>query len=61
MFLVSQRNYVNTLKLADNIDSEFTQAYRDAIARGVEQLAFKAKVTRRGIELDDRITIDMGS
>ena len=61
VILVAQRHDVSTLKLADNIDSEFTQAYRDAIARGVEQLAFKAKVTRRGIELDDRITIDMGS
>ena len=61
VILVAQRNDVTTLKLADNVDSDFTQAYRDAIARGVEQLAFKAKVTRRGIELDDRITVDMGS
>lgn len=61
VILVAQRNDVTTLKLADNIDSDFTQAYRDAIARGVEHLGFRAKVTKRGIELAERLTIDLGS
>ena len=61
VIFVAQRNDVVNLKLADNVDSEFTQAYRDAVARGVEQLAFRAKVTKRGIELDERLFIDMSS
>ena len=47
-----------TLKLGENLDLEFTQSFRDNMARGVEVLGFRAKVTRKGIELDKRLTLD---
>ena len=37
------------LKLGENLDLEFTQSFRDNMARGVEVLGFRAKVTRKGI------------
>ena len=32
---------------------------RDAVARGVETTAYRSKVTRRGIELDSNLAIDL--
>lgn len=60
MFMfVAQRADVERFKLADHIDPEFTQVFRDAVARGVETTCYRSKVTRRGIELDQRIEMDL--
>ena len=61
IIFVAQRGDVEQLKFADRIDGEYTQAFRDTVARGVEVLGFKAKVTRRGIELGHRLQIDLNS
>jgi len=61
VIFVAQRGDVSNLKLADRVDGEFTQSFRDTIARGVELLAFKAKVSRRGIELDDRLEVNLNT
>ena len=59
IMLVAQRSDATQLRLADKIDPEYTQAFRDAVARGVEALCFRAKVTRKGIQLDEPLPIDM--
>lgn len=57
VFFVAQRMDVKKLTLAESMDPEFVQAFRDAIARGVEQIAFRAEVQKKGIELDDALEI----
>lgn len=57
---VAQRNDVQWFRPADHIDAEYGQAFRDAIARGVECLCFRSDVTKKGIDLDQKLTIDMG-
>ena len=59
IFLV-QRADVNTFRLADHIDSEFTAIFRDTVARGVEVGCYRSKVTRKGIELDAQLPMDLG-
>jgi sugar fermentation stimulation protein A len=59
MFL-AQRADVERFKLADHIDPEFCQVFRDAVARGVETTCYRAKVTRRGIEIDDKLALELG-
>jgi len=61
VIFVAQRNDVLSMKLADNIDGDYAQAFRDTVARGVEVLAYGSKVTRRGIELDKRLAIEFGN
>ena len=61
IIFVAQRGDVNTLKFSDRIDGEYTQAFRDTVARGVEILAFKTKVNRKGIELSERLEISLNS
>jgi sugar fermentation stimulation protein A len=61
IFLVVQRNDVTSLRPADHIDADFGLAFRDALARGVEALCYRAKVTRKGIELDKKIPVDLGA
>ena len=61
IMFVAQRSDVQSFKPADHIDAEFGQALRDAIARGVEPVCYRAKVTRRGIELDQRLPVEMES
>lgn len=60
IFLLAQRSDVEWLRPADHIDPDFGQAFRDAIARGVEAMCYRAKVTRRGIELDKKLPVDLG-
>lgn len=60
VFMLVQRSDVEWFRPADHIDPDFGQAFRDAIARGVESLCYRAKVTRRGIELDKKLPVDMG-
>ena len=56
---VAQRADVERFRPADQIDADYGQALRDAMARGVELIAYRAKVTRRGIEMDQRLPIEM--
>ncbi len=59
IFLLAQRNDVESLRPADAIHPEYGQAFRDAILRGVEVVGYRAKVTRKGIELDKRLPVDL--
>ncbi|MBI5507417.1 MAG: DNA/RNA nuclease SfsA [Deltaproteobacteria bacterium] len=59
VFFLAQRADVQRFKIADAIDTEFGQALRDAIARGVEVVCYRAKVTKRGIELDRQLPVDL--
>jgi len=59
IFFLAQRADVERFKIADHVDPEFGQAIRDAIARGVEVVCYRAKVTRRGIEIDKPVVIDL--
>jgi len=56
---VAQRSDVKVFRPADHIDPDFSQALRDAAARGVEVLCFRAKVTRRGIGLDNKLEVNL--
>ncbi len=57
MFL-AQRADVERFRLAENLDPEFVQIFRDAVARGVETSCYRSKVTRRGIEFDKQLEFD---
>jgi len=57
---VAQRSDVESFRPADHIDPEYGQTFRDAIARGVEVLFFRANVTRKGIELAEKLPIELG-
>ncbi len=61
IFLLAMRNDVNCVRPADHIDAEYAQAFRDAIARGVEVVSYRAKVTRKGIELDKPLPTELDS
>lgn len=56
---LAQRLDVERFRPADQIDPEFGQAFRDAVARGVETLGFRARVSRQGIEFDERLIMDL--
>lgn len=56
---VAQRADVERFKPADHIDAEYGQTFRDAAARGVEVACYRAHVTRKGIELADKLAIDL--
>jgi sugar fermentation stimulation protein A len=52
-----QRGDVNEVRPADGIDHEYGRTLREAIAAGVEVLAYRAKVTLREIRLAERIPV----
>ena len=52
-----QRGDVNEVRPADGIDHEYGRTLREAIAAGVEVLAYRAKVTPGEIRLVDRIPV----
>jgi sugar fermentation stimulation protein A len=52
-----QRGDVREVRPADGIDYEYGQALREAIAAGVEVLAYRAKVTSTEIRLEQRIPV----
>ena len=52
-----QRGDVREVRPADGIDYEYGQTLREAIAAGVEVLAYRAKVTTEEIRLADRIPV----
>ena len=60
IFFVAQRKDVEWFRPAEHIDAEYTQAFRDAVARGVEPICYRAHVTKKGIELDSELTVDLG-
>lgn len=52
-----QRGDVNEVRPADGIDFEYGRLLREAIAAGVEVLAYRAKVTSDEIRLAERIPV----
>ena len=52
-----QRGDVREVRPADGIDHEYGRTLREAIAAGVEVLAYRAKVTTREIRLAERIPV----
>jgi sugar fermentation stimulation protein A len=52
-----QRSDVREVRPADGIDYDYGQTLREAIAAGVEVLAYRAKVTSTEIRLDQRIPV----
>lgn len=52
-----QRGDVDEVRPADGIDHEYGRALREAIAQGVEVLAYRASVTPAGIRLAERIPV----
>ena len=52
-----QREDVREVRPADGIDYEYGQTLREAIAAGVEVLAYRAKVTTAEIRLERRIPV----
>ena len=44
---------------ADEVDPEYGQTLRQAVAAGVEPLAYRMRYTRRQVELVDRLPIDL--
>jgi sugar fermentation stimulation protein A len=52
-----QRGDVNEVRPADGIDPEYGRTLREALAAGVEVLAYRAKVTAREIALAERIPV----
>lgn len=60
VFLV-QRADVETFRPADHIDPDFGLAFRDAAARGVEVLCHRGRVSRKGIDFDAALPVDLGN
>lgn len=56
---IAARSDVEVLRPADHIDPDYGQAFRDTLARGVEAVCYRSKITRRGIELDLRLAIQV--
>ena len=52
-----QRSDVREVRPADGIDYDYGQTLREAIAAGVEVLAYRAKVTPTEIRLEERIPV----
>ena len=52
-----QRGDVDEVRPADAIDPEYGRTLREAIAAGVEVLAYRAKVTSREIRLESKIAV----
>ncbi|HUP97125.1 MAG TPA: DNA/RNA nuclease SfsA, partial [Usitatibacter sp.] len=52
-----QRGDVDEVRPADGIDHEYGRTLREAIAAGVEVLAYRAKVTPKEITLAERIPV----
>jgi sugar fermentation stimulation protein A len=52
-----QRGDVNEVRPADAIDPEYGRTLREALAAGVEVLAYRARVTPTEIEIEERIPV----
>jgi sugar fermentation stimulation protein A len=52
-----QRGDVNEVRPADGIDPQYGRTLREAMAAGVEVLAYRARVTAHEIRLEERIAV----
>ena len=52
-----QRGDVNEVRPADDIDAEYGRTLREAIAAGVEVLAYRARVAPEEIRLETKIPV----
>ena len=52
-----QRADVSEVRPADTIDPVYGRTLREAVAAGVEVLAYRARVSLAGIELTDRVPV----
>jgi sugar fermentation stimulation protein A len=52
-----QRGDVNEVRPADGIDPQYGRTLREALAAGVEVLAYRAKVTSKEIRIEERIAV----
>ena len=52
-----QRGDVNEVRPADGIDPQYGRTLREAMAAGVEVLAYRAKVTSKEIRIEERIAV----
>jgi sugar fermentation stimulation protein A len=52
-----QRGDVNEVRPADGIDPQYGRTLREALAAGVEVLAYRAKVTSKEIRIEERIPV----
>jgi sugar fermentation stimulation protein A len=52
-----QRGDVDEVRPADGIDPEYGRTLREAIAAGVEVMAYRARVTAKEIRLEERIRV----
>ncbi len=59
IILVAPRSDVESIHLSDNLDHEYAQHFRDATARGVEHLAFRAKISKKTMQLAERLPFNM--
>ena len=59
VIFVVQRLDVQKFTLADQLDSEYCEMFRDSVARGVETLSYRAKISRKSIELDKRLAMEL--
>ena len=59
VIFVAQRSDVESFELADQLDSEYCEAFRDGVARGVEALCFRARVSRKGIDFEKPLTMSL--
>jgi len=59
LFFVVNRADGEIFKPGDHLDGTYTEAFRDAHARGVEILCYRAKVSKQIMELDTRLPVDL--
>jgi sugar fermentation stimulation protein A len=59
MLFVLQRADGDCFTTADDIDPRYGEALRDAVAAGVEALAYRAEVDPSGIRLSERVPIEL--
>lgn len=57
MFYLVQRDDAESLKLAQDLDPAYTEAFRDAHRRGVEALVYCCKLGVEEITIDRRLTL----
>lgn len=59
MLYVLQRDDCDRFALAHDLDPAYTEALSEAIARGVEALAYRARLSTERISLDQAVALDL--
>lgn len=59
IFFVVQRADIATVGLADHIDPDYGRLFREALAEGVEAIAYGCRVNQRGIRLAHALRVDL--